>query len=59
MKKNIQVFLTGDSTCEIDGQLHHIEYGKEMVWVIIRENDKLWEHVLPISQIRMIRISRP
>lgn len=53
----IQVLLTGDSTCELEGELVKIDHQSTGTYITIREeNSDKHTSYFPHAQIRMIRI---
>lgn len=57
-KKNIQVFMVGDQTCEIDGELVSITHTFDLLHIKTKNgNYGFWEYYLPIARVQLVRIS--
>lgn len=56
--RNIQVFLTGDTSAEINADLIDMVYAKGLVQIDWKEGSFKSRTVIPYTQIRMIRITK-
>jgi hypothetical protein len=58
MKKTIQVFLKEDKSAEIAGVLNGLKVHQGFVWLDTSDESNTFkvQHVIPISEIRMMRI---
>jgi len=59
LKQHIQLFTKGEDFCEIDDELVSCNFQYDCVFVMTKdENGAKWEHIFPLRNVNMIRISR-
>lgn len=54
-RQYIQVFLTGDAACEINGELKFLDKTPTYLDIIWKEQDEEFRHLIPVAQIRFVR----